>query len=245
MPILSFLKRARYKTRTKERASMDSFSARLRSLRGKKAQAAFADEIGVSTRSLSRYENGESSPDAVAVAAICTVAKVNSEWLLFGRGPKNAEAPAQEDAPSSPAIPAQSAQRQEVPVIGLASCGQSGWYNPSALAIRLPMPVDYPPTPGLFAVIAVGTSMQPEGIRQGYVLFCDPTQTLQEEDAVFIETTDGAASVKTFKKRDGQWLHLQGWLPPDDDGVQKPYREELLREAVKRVACVVLVKRKA
>ena len=223
---------------------MDSFSERLRSLRGKTTQVVFGAQLGVSSRSLSRYENGVGAPDATAIAAICTITGVHCEWLLYGTGPKDANDTVPESSPSSLAVP-QFFQRQEVPLIGLASCGLSGWYNPDVLAIQLPMPIDYPPTPGLFAVIALGTSMHPEGIRQGFVLFCVPTKSIKEEDVVFVESTDGTASIKLYKKRDDKWLHLQGWLPPDSEGNQKPYQEEVLNEAVKNVVCVVLVRRKA
>ena len=113
------------------------------------------------------------------------------------------------------------------------------------MAFKLSFPVDHPYSPELFAVIAVGTSMQPEGIKQGFVLYCDPAAPLAPNDVVFVEKRDGSAAVKTFKKQDDRWLYLEGWLPPNEEGAQKLYSEQLDIGIIKRVVCVVLMKLKA
>lgn len=139
--------------------------------------------------------------------------------------------------------PWKNAKWQEVPVVGLANCGDGSWYTPGNLPLRATMPVDYPYTPNMFAVLAVGTSMQPEGIKQGYVLFCDPSAGIDVGDAVYVEKADGSASVKKYLKNDNGKIHLQGWSEPKD-GTQKPYFEEVAQSQIKRLACVVVVKRK-
>jgi len=65
--------------------------ARVRQLRGKDTLAEFSDKFGVHKNTLSRYERGESLPDAGFLAQLCDRIKVNAAWLLTGRGPKNAE----------------------------------------------------------------------------------------------------------------------------------------------------------
>ena len=72
---------------------MGSIGERLKIVRGKKSQADFAAEIGVSRNTLLRYERGESVPDARLAAVICRKAAVASDWLLLGEGPmeRNAE----------------------------------------------------------------------------------------------------------------------------------------------------------
>ena len=105
--------------------------------------------------------------------------------------------------------------------------------------------MDHPYTPELFAVIAVGESMRPEGIREGFVLYCDPGAPLNKEDVVYLETVDGRASIKKFLERDNERLVVQGWLDPEPDGAQKPFTIKLPTAHVKRLAPVVVVKRKA
>lgn len=167
---------------------------------------------------------------------------VSANWLFFGTGSMREQAA----VPLAPVSEPENARFTfpGVPLIGLAACGLTGWYNPGPLAMRVPLPVGGH-AEGLFAVLAVGTSMQPDGIRQGYVLFCDPALTPEMGDAVFIQKTDGTASVKHFKGQDDDWVNLQGWLEPDASGTQKPYTERLSRGSVTSMACVVLVKRKA
>jgi transcriptional regulator with XRE-family HTH domain len=65
---------------------MNDFADRLRILRGRKSQTAFSDEIGVSQRTLSRYENG-ALPDIGVAQTICRRFNVEPRWLLFGEGP--------------------------------------------------------------------------------------------------------------------------------------------------------------
>jgi transcriptional regulator with XRE-family HTH domain len=65
---------------------MNDFADRMRILRGRKSQTAFSDEIGVSQRTLSRYENG-ALPDIGVAQTICRRFNVEPRWLLFGEGP--------------------------------------------------------------------------------------------------------------------------------------------------------------
>ena len=233
---------------------MDTFADRLKEARGAMSQAVFARQLGIPQTTLSNYEKGKNEPSFAFVEKVCSEFRLNVEWLLFGRGPMRHEAekepfPAWENPktlpPSTETDPWKNAKWQEVPVIGLAACGLQGWYNPSPLAMRLTLNIEYPYNPELFAVIAVGTSMQPEGIRQGYVLFCDPGVQVQPEDAVFIELKDGTAAVKTFLSAEAEWVYLRGWLPPAEDGTQKPFNEQLNRSQIKRMVTVVVVRRRA
>jgi transcriptional regulator with XRE-family HTH domain len=64
---------------------MNEFADRLRILRGMKSQTVFSDEIGVSQRTLSRYENG-ALPDIGVAQTLCRRFNVEPRWLLFGEG---------------------------------------------------------------------------------------------------------------------------------------------------------------
>jgi SOS-response transcriptional repressor LexA len=147
--------------------------------------------------------------------------------------------------PSAENDPRKSTRWQEVPVIGLAACEVMGWFNPSPLAFRIPLLVDHPHTPELFAVLAVGESMLPEGIREGFVLYCDPGAPLNKNDVVYTESTDGRASIKKFLGQEGEHIVMQGWLDPDADGVQKPFTIKLSKAHIKVLAPVVVIKCKA
>ena len=132
-----------------------------------------------------------------------------------------------------------------IPVIGLVSCNVTGWYNPRPLAVRAQLPMEYDSPKNLFAVIAVGCSMEPDGIKEGYLLFCDGTVSPEGGDAVYVKTRDGTATVKRFIKRDAEWIYLQGWLDPDERGIQKPFTNKYALEFVESVSCVVMIRRRA
>ena len=218
----------------------------------------FAARLGVNLQTLYRYERGQRTPDVNFIQKVSKLGGVTLNWLLAGTGPgREQTAPPDEPrgrglwenprvlSPSTESDPWKSTRWQEVPVIGLAACDVLGWFNPSPLAFRLPLTVDHPYTPELFAVIAVGESMRPEGIREGFVLYCDPGAPLNKEDVVYLETVDGRASIKKFLERDNERLVVQGWLDPEPDGAQKPFTIKLPTAHVKRLAPVVVVKRKA
>lgn len=65
---------------------MQDLASRLKALRANKNQAEFAEEIGISVRSLSRYENGLGSPDLDTINKICDKFGVSPQWLAFGDG---------------------------------------------------------------------------------------------------------------------------------------------------------------
>ncbi len=221
-------------------------------------QAELAGKLGISSMSLSNYMKGLRAPDIILISRLAFELNICLDWLVAGKGPKyvNGRSTEKTDenrhgwnhpvpvyAPTND-DPWFNAKWQEVPVIGLGNCGDSRWYSPGNMALRVSLPVDYPYNPNTFAVIAVGSSMQPEGIRQGYVLFCDPAASIEPGDAVYIEKLNGTASVKKFLKADDDKVHVQGWSDPGPDGRQDSYHELIDREEIRRMACVVIVKRK-
>ncbi|MBY0430069.1 MAG: hypothetical protein K2Q10_02645, partial [Rhodospirillales bacterium] len=94
------------------------------------------------------------------------------------------------------------------------------------------------------AVLAVGTSMVPAGLCQGYLCFCSPHDQPLAGDAVFIERMDGKASIKLFLSAGPEWVNVKGWLDADPNGHQEPYFEDIKRTQIKRLAPVIYVKRK-
>lgn len=222
---------------------------RIALVRGKTSRNVFAESLGIHPQTLYLYEKGKRNASIDVINKLCDNHSISVEWLTKGIGPmsrnENASSASRDESAARQDVSSLSARGVDVPVIGLASCGLSGWYNPGPMAFKLSFPVDHPYSPDLFAVIAVGTSMRPEGIKQGFVLYCDPAAPLAPNDVVFVEKKDGSAAVKTFKKRDERWLYLEGWLPPNEEGAQKLYSEQLDVGIIKRVVCVVLMKLKA
>lgn len=66
---------------------MESFSERLKVLRGDLTQAAFAQQFDIHRNTISRYESGDGAPDGEFLKTLCRYYNLNSEWLLFGEGP--------------------------------------------------------------------------------------------------------------------------------------------------------------
>jgi transcriptional regulator with XRE-family HTH domain len=59
--------------------------ARLRKLRGKRTQAAFAQEIGTTLRSYQHYESGARVPHIHLLSKIADICDTTSDWILTGK----------------------------------------------------------------------------------------------------------------------------------------------------------------
>lgn len=136
-------------------------------------------------------------------------------------------------------------------VVGLAECSISGWYTFSNTTLHTVAPVDIAKSKEAFAAIAIGDSMIPAGIEPGFLVFCDPSLEPKKGDAVFVERTDGHATIKIYGGEvnfKGQaMIRLQGWLPRKEDdpsAPQEPFTMDELLDTIKRVAPVVYVKRR-
>lgn len=222
-----------------------TLAERLRLVRGRQSQAAFAAALGIHKNSIGSYERGDTKPDSEFLARACALCDVNPDWLLLGRGPyrreeESAGTPGAADGPD-----AGHRDHASVPVVGLANCGIEGWYNANPLALSVSTPRHYTRQGEMLAVIAIGTSMIPDGIREGYVVLCDAGRKPDRNDAVFVEKSNGSSSIKRYMGHDERWIHLQGWLKPDEHGGQGPYSEKLALDSIQRMATVVFVQRKA
>lgn len=249
--------------------SFEGVLARIEKIIGSNSPKNLSAILGISAQAVYKGLRGERIPETW-VYKLAAQYGVSPQWILSGEGPMRlGENPVKveegsilpaphllqspEQSWAAPVFvatpptenPWKSTNWQEVPVIALGNCGKTDWYSPDPVALRATLPVDYPYTPNLFAVMAVGTSMQPEGIRQGYILFCNPSSSIDPGDVVYVEKKDGSAAIKKYLKQDDQLLHLQGWSEPQKNGTQAPYYEELELSLIKRVVCVVVVKRKA
>lgn len=90
---------------------MPSFADRLKKIRNGKNTKEFAARVGISSGTLSRYENGESSPSLKLASRIAERTGTSLEWLLHGSEKKEA-------APSA----AVKAENQQPAISGCQQC---------------------------------------------------------------------------------------------------------------------------
>ncbi len=65
--------------------SRSSIGDRLRAIRGKRSQDEFANLLGISRKSLVRYEANERKPDVELITKLNLLYKVQPLWLLTGQ----------------------------------------------------------------------------------------------------------------------------------------------------------------
>lgn len=195
--------------------------------------------VGRSPKQLDRYVAGAEVPTSV-IKSLSEAADVSVLWLIAGR---DSVTNLIKDLESSGAIKRLNKESRSVPVIGLAECGLVGWYQEGPMAVRAMKPGDLS-DPDAFAVMATGTSMIPEGIREGYLCFCSPADAHDPGDVVFVERAGGRASLKTYQGADDDWIYLKGYLPADESGSQASYTDKTRKSEIKRMATVIYIKRK-
>lgn len=69
---------------------MQKLGERIRHVRGRMSQEAFAGLLGISKGALGGYERGENCPNADVVLTICNKCKINVSWLMSGVGSMHA-----------------------------------------------------------------------------------------------------------------------------------------------------------
>lgn len=201
---------------------------KLRQVRKQKRmnQAEVAAIIGISRRSYGLYELGKTTPDAVRLSLMAQLFEVSVDWLLS------------EDA----ALMAEDTEPR-LPMLGLASCSVAGWFQPEekrGMSVALPGA----DLVGGFVVTATGPSLVPEGIKPGYMCYCAPSLEAQVGDIVYIKEKSGVASMKVYRGESDGWLIVDGYFPPNSEGVQVRYTEKRPRGEVVQIVPVIYVRRK-
>ncbi|MFV0347692.1 MAG: S24 family peptidase [Halodesulfovibrio sp.] len=202
---------------------------------------AFGRDLGLSYGRAQGWEKGQ-LPNADDLELLSRRLHISPDWLLLGIGEPFEDRAESESIP--PVVPALPVPPEAMQVTGLAQCGVEGWECTRRMAVtteRLPGL-----GPDAVAVLPVGDSMLPEGIREGFVCYCDPSREPEAGDAVYVEQADGSATIKLWHgsaERKG-FVRLQGWLPRRNGGIQQPFDLEIAQEHIKRVAPVVYVKRR-
>lgn len=136
---------------TRKSAFLQALGARMRARREHKGltQEAVGLHIAMSKDTIARYERGQVSPGADALALICHELDVNADWLLTGDGCP--ERHRSDDAPAAWQVgggPNKHA-REEAPA-GYAATGEAGldWEALAAvlgdLHAQVPLPLDPP-----------------------------------------------------------------------------------------------------
>ena len=129
-----------------------------------------------------------------------------------------------------------------VPVAGLAECGLEGWFDPVPWDSRIALDLKENET---FAVIAHGKSMQPEGIRPGFVCYCRPGSKPRKNDIIYARRKDGRATIKKFlETENNEWLRLRGYLDPNQGGQQEPYEDKVRLKDIEEIAVIELIQRR-
>lgn len=202
---------------------------RLREVRQKLSlsQKEMAERLGIGFRSWQDYESGRRIPGSSVVEALCHLG-VNANWLLSGGGDAFAKTQA----------------AVMLPLRGLATCGMKGWFQQGELLTQIPAPADLADDSEAFAVVAQGVSLQPEGIRAGYVCFCSPKLSPKEGDIIYVQDRRGYAAMKVYQGEREGWLHLQGWLPAEGNECQKIYVEQRLKSDLICMAPAIYIKRR-
>ena len=235
-------------------SEIDEQLSRLRETVGARTDTALASALGITQGGISSAKRRGKVPDRWFVKTAGAFG-VNLEWLHTGKGPmrgfqaQGAEFP---DLHGGTVYGAGALElerifiirHRQIPLIALSPATVAGWHTPVPLAVCVASPPGFSEA-GTFAVAVAGNSMQPDGICQGHVVFCAPSLTVENGDAVYVEMVDGRAGIRRYLGEDAEWLYFLAWREPDADGRQAPFNEKVPLAALKTLTCVSAVRRKA
>ncbi|MDW8136256.1 MAG: XRE family transcriptional regulator [Thermodesulfobacterium sp.] len=164
-------------------------------------QAEFAQKIFLSRSRLSELEAGKGNPSNPTIEAICSVFKVNKDWLLHGEGPIFVEEPPVKPKPKHPT--ARLIDLEDIPVVAKVGAGfpQQRFEDVEVLYyIQLPAG-KYPKK--AFAVEVTGDSMNPL-LEEGDIVICKPfggyVTDIPNKKVVVVATDEGELMIKRLKK---------------------------------------------
>ena len=238
----------------------NTLGERLRKVRGAQSREAFSSQFFIHRNTLAAWEKGSTAPDGHFLRDLCERYALNPAWLLLGQGPQKVQETAAEDYPfslnhneeaypntraGSPVFPHTLASSLEgIPVFGLSRSEHDAWFERSQTAITAQRPAEYHANPHVFVVIASEHHLLPEGIKHGYLCYCDPHCSPSLGDVVYVERVNGKVALRLLALSKGNCLTLHCWQNPDDAGRQALFAEELDFEEIKQLATVVYVKRR-
>ncbi len=67
-----------------QESTQEAIGQRLRELRGELTQTEFADKMGVVSKTVRRYETGETLPDGAFLLRLKTIFNADPTWVLLG-----------------------------------------------------------------------------------------------------------------------------------------------------------------
>lgn len=79
---------------------IEEIAIRIKELRGGESREVFAKKLGISSRALINYEQGDRLLNTETVLKFCEQLGVNAQWLLLGAEPKDSERAKMDDASS-------------------------------------------------------------------------------------------------------------------------------------------------
>lgn len=191
------------------------------------AASRVAEALGMDRGMLSKWRSGEIRGERKGYDEIVAIMKrLNLDYTAFFGAPV---------AGGSPTV---------VPLINLAQSGQDYWQKdggPPGAAAPAPPGGGYP---GMFAVRACDDSLAPEGIRAGFIVYCEGAAKPVPGDVIFVERTGGAMSLKRLRGEEGGWYVLEGWMPADDKGQRMAYTIPQEKKSLTRACPVLFVRRR-
>lgn len=159
---------------------------------------------------------------------------LSPSWINSGKFPTNVEVP--KELPTK--------RGSELPIIGLGTIDMEEWEYQNELALTVDTSNDLGPK--AFAVIPADDSMEPEGIREGYVCYVDPEREPVPNDAVYVVRKDDRATIKLYRGPSpdrSNFTRLSGWTTGKDGSRSETFIEEA-NDNIALLAPVVIVKRK-
>ncbi len=218
----------------------------------------YIDTSGLSDRKVSMRATGStdtirnirrgSSPRTDTLEALCRVLSLE----LYIGPPRNGTSMPSADAPEPDTAykPASTSNRVAfapftpdmlMPARGYARCSLVGHLEKEGEYREMPAPENIRDIdPEAFYVIAKGSSMIPEGIKEGDYCLVSPNTPLTTGFRIWLKDKGGKACIKRLMEDTGRSYKLQGWQGPSH-GKQTNYTDEWMKGYIAEQGVVLAV----
>lgn len=68
------------------------------------SQEQLGEQLGVTRQAVSKWESGQTVPDAITISRLCQVLNVSADFVLLGKEPEESAHASQEDPPGLPLL---------------------------------------------------------------------------------------------------------------------------------------------
>ncbi len=181
----------------------------------RQTQAQFAESLGTTQATVSRWEAGKQGPDREQSLAITALNQQSGATAPSGAD-RSWPAPGMADHLVATEVAGPPGRIQDLPIVGHAEAGEDGTFlDNGTITGYAGRPANLVGVTNAYALIVHNSSMRPR-YEPREIIEVDPNIPVQPNDYVVVQTTDDRAFIKLLRRRTQRAIVLEQYNPPKE-----------------------------